>query len=72
MFNTIEDYLDALKKEMQGSDAALLQDAQTDAREHLSLALEAAREKTPTVSEADALLERVISSGYPDAKLVVD
>ena len=66
MFNTIEDYLDALKKEMQGSDAALLQDAQTDAREHLSLALEAAREKAPTVSEAEALKPIIEEYGTPE------
>lgn len=66
MFNTIEDYLDALKKEMQGSDAALLQDAQTDAREHLSLALEAAREKAPAVSEAEALKPIIEEYGTPE------
>ena len=66
MFNTIEDYLDALKKEMQGSDVALQQDAQTDAREHLSLALEAAREKAPTVSEAEALKPIIEEYGTPE------
>jgi len=66
MFNTIEDYLDALKKEMQGSDAALLQDAQTDARVHLSLALEAAREKAPAVSEAEALKAIIEEYGTPE------
>ena len=66
MFNTIEDYLDALKKEMQGSDAALLQDAQTDAREHLSLALAAAREQAPTVSEAEALKPIIEEYGTPE------
>lgn len=66
MFNTIEDYLDALKKEMQGSDAALLQDAQTDAREHLSLALEAAREKAPAMSEAEALKPIIEEYGTPE------
>jgi hypothetical protein len=66
MFNTMEEYLEALKKEMRGSDAALLQDAQADAREHLSLALEAAREKTPDVSEADALKSIVEEYGTPE------
>ncbi len=55
MFNTIEEYLDALKDEMQGCDAALVQDALADAREHLSNALEAARAKNPETSEAEAL-----------------
>lgn len=44
MYQTIEQYLDALKNEMQGSDAALIQDAISDAREHLSTALAEAGE----------------------------
>lgn len=43
MFNTIEEYLEALKNEMKDADLALVQDAQADAREHLSTALAAAR-----------------------------
>jgi hypothetical protein len=65
MFNTIEEYLDALKKEMQDSDTALLQDALADAREHLSVALEAAREKNPEVSESDALKSIIDEYGAP-------
>lgn len=66
MFNTIEEYLEALKKEMQGSDAALIQDALADAREHLTLALEAAREKTPAMSESDALKSIIDEYGTPE------
>ena len=44
MFNTIENYLEALKTEMKDADPALIQDAQTDANEHLSTALLAAHE----------------------------
>ena len=66
MFNTIEDYLEALKKEMHGSDAALLQDAQADAREHLSLALQAAREKTPDANETQALQPIIEEYGTPE------
>jgi len=66
MYNTIEDYLEALKKEMQGSDAALTQDALADAREHLSLALDAASEKTPDVNEAAALKSIIEEYGTPD------
>lgn len=62
MFKTIDEYLDALKTEMKDADPALVQDALSDAREHLSLALEAAREKTPDVSEPDAL--KMIVEGY--------
>jgi len=66
MFNTIEEYLDALKNEMQGSDAALIQDALADAREHLSLALEAAWEKAPDLSEAEALKPIIEEYGSPE------
>ena len=66
MFNTTEEYLDALKTEMKESDAALIQDAQADAREHLSVALEAAREKTPDMSEAEALKTIIEEYGTPD------
>jgi len=66
MFNTIEEYLDALKKEMKGSDAALTQDAQADAREHLSMALEVARETTPDASEDDALKVIIEEYGTPE------
>ena len=44
MYNSIEDYLNALKTELQGSDSALIQDALSDAREHLTAALTAAKE----------------------------
>ena len=66
MFNTIEEYLDALKTEMQGSDSALLQDALADAREHLSTALAVAREKNAELKEADALKVIVDEYGTPE------
>lgn len=66
MFNTIEEYLEALKTEMQGSDAALLQDALADAREHLSTALSAAREKNPELKDADTLQSIVDEYGTPE------
>ena len=66
MFNTIEEYLDALKTEMKGNDSALLQDALADAREHLSTALTAAREANPEISEVDALKTIVDEYGTPE------
>ena len=66
MFNTIEDYLDALRNEMKGSDPALIQDAQADAREHLSTALEVAREKNPETSDAAALKTIIEEYGAPE------
>jgi len=66
MFNTIEEYLDTLKTEMQGSDSALLQDALADAREHLSTALEVARENNAELKESDALKIIVDEYGTPE------
>ena len=66
MFNTIEEYLEALKTEMKGSDVALIQDASADAREHLSMALEAARENHPELSEPEALKSIVEGYGTPE------
>ena len=66
MYNTIEEYLDALITEMRGNDAALIQDAQADAREHLTMALEASREKTPDLPEPDALKSIVEEYGTPE------
>ncbi len=66
MFNSVEEYLDALQDEMKDADPALAQDAQADAREHLSLALDAAREKAPDGSEADALKSIVEEYGTPE------
>ncbi|MBL8079585.1 MAG: sensor domain-containing protein [Anaerolineales bacterium] len=66
MFNTIEEYLEALKNEMKDADLALVQDAQADAREHLSTALAAARESAPETSETDALQKIVEEYGTPE------
>ena len=66
MFNTIEEYLEALKNEMQGGDSALLQDALADAREHLSTALAVAREKNADLKESDALKTIVDEYGTPE------
>lgn len=66
MFKTIEDYLDALKNEMKDADPALVQDAQSDAREHLTMALSAAKEKQPEISDADALTSIIDGYGSPE------
>lgn len=66
MFNTIEEYLDALKNEMKDADPALVQDAQADAREHLSTALVVAREMNPETSEVDALGKIIDEYGTPE------
>ncbi len=66
MFNTIDDYLDALKDEMKNADVALIQDAQADAREHLSTALAALHEKNPDANESDLLAKIVEEYGTPE------
>ncbi|MCE9645051.1 MAG: sensor domain-containing protein [Chloroflexi bacterium] len=64
--NTIEDYLEALKNEMKDTDAALVQDALADAREHLSNALAVARETDPDVDETAALGKIIEEYGTPE------
>lgn len=66
MFKTIEEYLDALKNEMKDADPALVQDAQSDAREHLTLALKAAKEKQADISDTDALSSIIDEYGLPE------
>lgn len=66
MFNTIEEYLDALKDEMKDADPALVQDALADASEHLATALAAVQETTPDINEADALGKIIEVYGTPD------
>jgi len=66
MIHSIEEYLDLLKAELQGSDSATIQDALADAEEHLRAALAGVRENQPETSE-EAALGRVIEQyGSPD------
>lgn len=55
MYNTIDQYLDALRNELREDDPALLQGALADTRAYLSVALETARQKAPDVNVSDAL-----------------
>lgn len=66
MFNSIEEYLDTLKNEMKDADPALIQDAQSDAREHLSAALAVSRAKDPGAEERDLLAKIVEAYGAPE------
>ncbi len=65
MNNGIEKYLSELKKELAGSDRATIQDALSDAEEHLRTGLNSAREADPEVSAADALAVIVEKYGSP-------
>ncbi|MCX5998627.1 MAG: sensor domain-containing protein, partial [Chloroflexi bacterium] len=55
MIKSISEYLELLRKELAGSDAALIQDAVSDAEEHLRTALAQAFKVAPNISEADAI-----------------
>jgi hypothetical protein len=61
MFDSIHDYLRQLKKELKGSDPALIQDALSDAEEHLRTALE----NIPNKTEKEALQAVIEKYGSP-------
>jgi len=62
---SINEYLYQLKKELAESDSATIQDALSDAEEHLRTALNSAIESQPSVSEADALPLIIEKYGLP-------
>ena len=66
MFKNVDEYLELLKKELKGSDLALIQDALFDAEEHLRTALEKTFESTPGISEADALIRLTSTASGPE------
>ena len=66
MIKSVEEYLDALRNELKGSDAATVQDALADAEEHLRTAVINIREKQPELSEQDALTQIIEQYGSPD------
>lgn len=66
MIKSIEQYLDLLKAELSGSDAATVQDALADAEEHLRAALANLREAQPALPEEEALARVIEQYGSPD------
>lgn len=66
MYNSIEEYLDALRNVLKDADPALVQDALADAREHLSTGLAVAREANSEKDEKDALQKLVDEYGSPE------
>lgn len=62
MTNSIQNYLDELKKALKDSDSATIQDALVDAKEHLSTVLEALHENQPEL-EYDALIQVIEQYG---------
>ena len=66
MIKSIEEYLDLLKTELNGSDPATIQDALADAEEHLRAAIVSLREKKPEITEEEALGQVIEQYGSPD------
>ena len=66
MIKKIEDYLEELKKELKGSDPALIQDALSDAEEHLRVALDEILIHNTNLSEKEALLSIIEEYGTPE------
>lgn len=66
MIRSVEEYLDQLRNELNGSDAATMQDALADAEEHLRSALIALREKQPEMPEEEALKQVIEQYGSPE------
>jgi len=66
MSKNVDDYLNRLKKELKGSDPALLQDALSDAEEHLRFALSTAKTESPNIEEAEALVPIIEKYGSPN------
>jgi len=65
MIKSIEEYLDQLKTELQGSDLATVQDALADAEEHLRNALANLKQGQPEISDEEALDQVVEQYGDP-------
>lgn len=65
MIKEIAGYLEQLKKELIGNDPALIQDALSDAEEHLRTALSEALEESPDLSEAQVLPRLIEKYGTP-------
>ena len=65
MNNGIEKYLSELKEELADSDRATIQDALSDAEEHLTSALAASAESDPDKSVSDRLTPIIDEYGLP-------
>ncbi|MFC2164978.1 sensor domain-containing protein [Acidobacteriota bacterium] len=65
MAEKVNEFLDQLKTELKGSDPALVQDALSDAEEHLRTALEMELTNSPGLSEENALRSILEKYGKP-------
>jgi len=66
MINSIDQYLDSLKTELKGCDGATIQDALSDAEEHLRTAIDKGLEESDKVVEADILSNVIEKYGSPN------
>lgn len=66
MINSIDGYLKSLKEALKGCDSATIQDALSDAEEHLRTAIEQGLEESDKVVEADILLNIIEKYGTPN------
>jgi len=65
MIKSIDEYLEQLKAELKGSDTATIQDALSDAEEHLRVALVNLKQDQPEISEEEVLGQVVEQYGSP-------
>lgn len=65
MIKLLEDYLNAFRQEMKGSDRAVVQDALSDAEDHLSAAIETELRQHPEESEEEAVKSAIAMYGDP-------
>jgi hypothetical protein len=65
MIKLLEDYLNAFREELRGSDRAVVQDALSDAEDHLSAAIETELSQHPEESEEEAAKTAIERYGEP-------
>ena len=66
MIESVDEYLALLKEELEASDPATIQDALSDAEEHLRTALEIELELHDDLSESEALPPIIVKYGTPE------
>ncbi len=66
MIRLIEDYLNAFREELKGSDRATIQDALSDAEDHLSSALDTELSENPDETQDEAARNIIIRYGEPE------
>ncbi|MFO8184189.1 MAG: hypothetical protein R6U39_08455, partial [Candidatus Aegiribacteria sp.] len=65
MIKLLEDYLNAFRDELRGADRAVVQDALSDAEDHLSTAIEEEISRNPEETEEDAARSAIARYGEP-------